>query len=62
MASTFERMQTSSFQFITLHARTNYGRRVLFTIYAHLHLVPRSKNGWSYTSIPPVYLHGVLLS
>jgi hypothetical protein len=28
----------------------------------HLHLVPRSKNEWSYTSTPPVGLHGVMLS
>jgi len=24
--------------------------------------VPRSKNAWSYTSIPPIRLHGVVLS
>jgi hypothetical protein len=28
----------------------------------HLHLVPRSKNEWSYTSTPPIRLHGVVLS
>jgi hypothetical protein len=28
----------------------------------HLHLVPRSKNAWSYTSTPPIRLHGVVLS
>jgi hypothetical protein len=28
----------------------------------HLLLVPRSKNAWSYTSTPPVRLHGVVLS
>jgi hypothetical protein len=28
----------------------------------HLHLVPRSKNEWSYTSTPPILLHGVVLS
>jgi hypothetical protein len=28
----------------------------------HSHLMPRSKNEWSYTSIPPVRLHGVVLS
>jgi hypothetical protein len=28
----------------------------------HLHLVPRSRNAWSYTSIPPIRLHGVVLS
>jgi hypothetical protein len=27
----------------------------------HLYLVPRSKNVWSYTSIPPIHLHGVVL-
>jgi len=26
-----------------------------------LHLVPRSKNSWSYTSTPPIHLHGVVL-
>jgi hypothetical protein len=26
------------------------------------HLMPRSKNEWSYTSTPPIRLHGVLLS
>jgi hypothetical protein len=26
----------------------------------HLHLVPRSKNAWSYTSTPPIRPHGVL--
>jgi hypothetical protein len=25
-------------------------------------LVPRSKNEWSYTSIPPIRLHGMVLS
>jgi hypothetical protein len=29
---------------------------------AHLHLVPRSNNEWSYTSVPPIRLHGVVLS
>jgi hypothetical protein len=28
----------------------------------HLHLVPRSKNDWSYTSTLPIRLHGVLLN
>jgi hypothetical protein len=28
----------------------------------HLHLVPRAKNEWSYTAIPPTRLHGVVLS
>jgi len=28
----------------------------------HLHLVPTSKNEWSYTSTPPIRLHGVVLS
>jgi len=28
----------------------------------HLHLVPRSKNAWSYTSTPQVRLHGMVLS
>jgi hypothetical protein len=28
----------------------------------HLHLVPRSKNAWSYTSTPPIRLNGVMLS
>jgi len=28
----------------------------------HLHLVPRSKNAWRYTAIPPIHLHGVVLS
>jgi hypothetical protein len=32
------------------------------TPHAHLYLVPRSKNAWSYTSIPPIRLHGVVLS
>jgi hypothetical protein len=27
----------------------------------HLHLLPRSKNEWSYTSTPPIRLHGVVL-
>jgi hypothetical protein len=27
-----------------------------------LHLVPRSKNAWSYTATPQVHLHGVVLS
>jgi hypothetical protein len=27
----------------------------------HLHLVPRSKNEWSYTSTPQIRLHGVVL-
>jgi len=26
------------------------------------HLVPRSKNEWSYTPTPPIRLHGVVLS
>jgi hypothetical protein len=28
----------------------------------HLHLVSRTKNVWSYISIPPIRLHGVVLS
>jgi hypothetical protein len=28
----------------------------------HLHLVPISKNAWSYTSTPAIRLHGVVLS
>jgi hypothetical protein len=28
----------------------------------HLHLVSRPKNAWSYTSTPPISLHGVVLS
>jgi hypothetical protein len=28
----------------------------------HLHLVPRSKNEWSYTSIPSIRFHGAVLS
>jgi hypothetical protein len=28
----------------------------------HSHLVPRSKNEWSYTSTPPIRLHGVVHS
>jgi hypothetical protein len=26
-----------------------------------LHVVPRSKNAWSYTSTPPMCIHGVVL-
>jgi hypothetical protein len=36
------------------------GRGVKLTIY--LHLVPRSKYAWSYTSTPPIRLHGVVLN
>jgi hypothetical protein len=28
----------------------------------HLHLLPKSKNAWGYTSTPPICLHGVVLS
>jgi hypothetical protein len=28
----------------------------------HLHLVPRSKNAWSYTTTPPIHLHGGVFS
>jgi hypothetical protein len=28
---------------------------------AHLHLVPRSNNEWSYTSTPPIRLNGLVL-
>jgi hypothetical protein len=28
----------------------------------HLHLVPRSKIEWSYTSTSPICLHGAVLS
>jgi hypothetical protein len=28
----------------------------------HLHVVLRSKNGWSYASTSPIRLHGVVLS
>jgi hypothetical protein len=28
----------------------------------HLHPVPRSVNAWSYTSTPPIRLHGMVLS
>jgi hypothetical protein len=27
----------------------------------HIHLVPRSKNEWRFTSTPPIRLHGVML-
>jgi len=36
------------------------GRGVNLT--THLHLVPKSKNVWGYTSTPPIRLHGVMLS
>jgi hypothetical protein len=36
------------------------GRGVKLT--THLHLVPRSKNAWRYTSTPPIRLHYVVLS
>jgi hypothetical protein len=36
------------------------GRGVKLT--THLHLVPRSKNAWSYTSAPPIRFRGVVLS
>jgi hypothetical protein len=36
------------------------GRGVRLT--TDLHLVPRSKNEWSYTSTPPIRLHDVVLS
>jgi len=35
------------------------GRGVKLT--THLHLLPRSKNGWSYTSTPIIRLHGMVL-
>jgi hypothetical protein len=28
----------------------------------HIHLVPRSKHAWKYTSTPPIRPHGVVLS
>jgi hypothetical protein len=37
-----------------------WGRGVKLT--THLHLVLRSKSEWSYTSTPPILLHGVVLS
>jgi hypothetical protein len=40
--------------------RGKSGRGVKLT--THLPLVPRSKNEWSYTSTPPICLHGVVLS
>jgi hypothetical protein len=36
------------------------GRGVKLT--THLHLLLRSKNEWSYSSTPPIRLHGVMLS
>jgi hypothetical protein len=36
------------------------GRAVKLT--THLHLVPRSKNAWSYTATPPIRLYGIVLS
>jgi hypothetical protein len=36
------------------------GRGVKLT--THLHLMPRSKNAWNYTSTPPIGLHGVMFS
>jgi hypothetical protein len=35
---------------------------IMFCFTTRLHLVPRSKNEWSYTSTPPIHLHGVVLS
>jgi hypothetical protein len=49
----------------------SYGYRGLFPwgksgrgvkLATHLHLVPRSKNEWSYTSTPPIRLHSVVLN
>jgi hypothetical protein len=37
-------------------------KRPCVKLTTHLHLVPRSKNEWSYTSTPPIRLHGVMLS
>jgi len=41
-------------------SKQSHGRDVELT--THLHLVPRSKNEWSYISTPPIRLHGVVLS
>jgi len=35
---------------------------LFLVLMAHLHLVPRSKNAWSYTFTPPLRLHGMVLS
>jgi len=42
----------------SFHGRQS-GRNVKLTV--HLHLVPKSKNAYSYTSTPPIRLHGVVL-
>jgi hypothetical protein len=34
----------------------------VFKSFRLLHLVPRSKNAWRYTSTPPVRFHGVVLN
>jgi hypothetical protein len=40
----------------------NYFVKTGVKLTTHLHLVPRSKNAWSYTYTPPIRLHGVVLS
>jgi hypothetical protein len=44
-----------------LIAETYDTQEILYRL-THLHLVPRSKNEWSYIYTPPIRLHGVVLS
>jgi len=41
--------------------RQTFQRPCSMKLTTHLHLVPRSKDAWRYTSIPPIRLHGVVL-
>jgi len=40
--------------------KLNYSQIV--KLITHIHLVLRSKNGWSCNSSPPICLHGIMLS
>jgi hypothetical protein len=58
--SLHHRVQNGSGAHPVFYPMGTSGRGVKLII--HLHLVPRSKNDWSYTFTPPIRLHGVVLS
>jgi hypothetical protein len=39
-----------------------FGRNFDVKLTIHLHLVQEIKNAWSYTSTPPIRLHGMVLN
>jgi hypothetical protein len=60
--SLHHRVQNDSGTHLACYPMGTRGSFLGVKLTTHLHLVPRSKSEWSYTSVPPLRLHGVVLS